>query len=139
MKVYVIGEGEYSDFRVISVFKTLPEKYNKENCPYQISIEEFELDVNPNPAWKYFPYVVCSNISTEALIVREKCSSYYDSSEEIKNKNIVSLHKFTPYEHTISGTAPDWIKVVVDAKNERHAIKIATDLFAQYLVEHPRS
>lgn len=135
MKVYVIGEGEYSDFDVIGVFGTLPEKYKGQNCPLGISIEEFELDLELLPGWKYFPYLVRTDINTGTTIVTLKYTAWFDSSSKTELKNKIFLHKSEYYNKANPNTLLDCLTVVVDAKNKEHAIKIAIDLFAQYLVE----
>lgn len=133
MLVYVVGEGEYSDFHIIGVFSNLPEKYKEQK---EFTIEEFELDKELFPNWKYFPYVVSTNINTGSFITQSRSMAYLDSTQEIKDKNFVSRHKPKYYNKKDLSTISDWLLVTVDAKNEKHAIKVATDLFAQYLVEN---
>jgi hypothetical protein len=108
MKVYVVTDGDYSDYHIVSVFSTgeKAKEFIEKMCKEGI-IEEYDIDAYIEPLEKgYFPYFVRMTKEGEVLECRKYDCSYPDLDEldfDI-NKNMYTKC---------------W------AKDDGHAIKIA--------------
>ena len=134
MIVYLVSDGEYSDYGIKGVYSTTEkaqeakEQFNSEN-----DIEEFELDSVPAHPKGLFLWEVS---------MRKDGSLVPNDSERWKTPLRVSADE-TDYEylprwsHT---TSPSWKNPVVDfvdfyvwAKDREHAAKVAHERWAQLI------
>lgn len=129
MKVYVITNGEYSDYHICGVATDLEtaEKIQKyTSTEYDESqIEEYDTDIWTDILKNGNIYYVSS---TNGVIdyVRKNREPEFDSSYLRRNKVENYVH---PFSNKNIRT------VYVIAKDEDHAMKIASDLFAKYEAE----
>jgi hypothetical protein len=118
MKVYLITAGSYSDHHVCGIFSTKEAAEAVldlfEDSP---SVEEYELDLfRPHPeGWK--PWGVWMGL----------------------NGTIACKQDITGFEEIVcdSAHADDGIRVFLWAKDEDHAIKVASERRARWIAEAP--
>ena len=126
--IWVIEDGEYSDYRVVGVFTT---KKNAELICSKVggTIAEWPLDpavMELSRGYKMFTGVMLYDGTTERMEECGELSSYsiYPNTY-IWQRSIAPIYKGQGLQDCISGT--------VFAKNQRHAIKIFNEKRAQFI------
>ena len=124
MKIYLVGQGEYFDYRIIGVFdkKTLAQKFIKTiGDPGEFVIETHRL--NPHKAAldkNYKPYIVEIQSDGKILNFKESYFKWDWYSEDERQIEYDSFNKvFT---------------IPLFARDENHAIKIAIDIRRRSIV-----
>ena len=127
--VYLVSDGKYSDYKVIAVFST---KELAEDCKRTFDCENeitcFELDP---------PFVVAPDgyhIFSVALDY-ESHNVYYVTSGLWWSTNIQKPLNEIEILPTRKGL--NYIRIVLLAENEEHAVKIANEKLSQYKIDHP--
>lgn len=119
-KIYIVTEGEYSDYSINNVFST-EEKAKEFIAERGGGIEEFELD----PDWRneitnyikgYFPFEVIYHYNTNEYKATKRVWSAYGNY-----KNYCMPYGSAEIKWTIKCIAQD----------EQHALKIASERIAQ--------
>lgn len=132
MKIYALSKGEYSYYRIIALFsseekaeaarKVINDAANNswDNCNDGLEIFELDSIINEDGLARFYYWIYEDTGDFHIEIEFED-----DKSREL---NKVYPFKVTPYEReqTIR------YEVTVKAENKEHAIKIASDLIAQY-------
>ena len=121
---YVVTAGDYSDYHVVTVTDSkekaerIKDLCNREKYGYNsyARIEEYEETISNNK----FCYCVSFTDGREPF-----ASIYFNASTEIENKRDIN----------VVDEYGGYYDVLVMAKDENHAIKIASDLVAQYKAE----
>lgn len=122
MKVYVITQGEYSDFEICAVTldkkqaELLKARYSDEwdeACIEEYETEEYKIEVSKDykPMW----------------------TVQFENNEMYRCLQIG--HKNHKHGYVKTHYALDIISVFVEAKDEEHARKIAKDIYAKWLAE----
>lgn len=122
--VYAVNTGCYSDYRVVALFSTkekaqafmaaVPDRnYN--------DIEEFLLD--PPTAdlarrgyWQW-----------DISMLRDGTVEYAAKADTVCSSHIVAPHRHWVWRRSQNTTQPDCLRSAVMAKDEKHAIKIASE------------
>lgn len=130
--VYVVTSGSYSDYGICAVCSTqvaakeymerFPEKWNRYN-----GVEEYEVDALERLAkvgrW---PHTV--EIARDGTIL--SCNRNDALADE--HRVFMKAYAYTPGDG-VRRSGPDRMRVVVEARDEKHAIKIASDMRAAAL------
>lgn len=126
MKVYVITQGEYSDYHILGVSldreraERIVQLYHDDNALWdQPIIEEYETDVI-DVQMQGLLYTVTR---TAAGIILNRTD--YDLEQDLEHLNKVE-------KGARLGGIPQPPHVIVMAKNREQALKKASDLFAEY-------
>lgn len=134
MKIYVIEQGEYSDYHVVGVFSTrenaeriLTIINGSENHYYKAEIAEWELD----PTIKELnaglnPYRVVMDYFGKTERCEEIEHPMYDDQLRVWGRTKAAF-----WEHEIN--VSDAVAGTVWAADEKHAIKIANEYRAQQI------
>lgn len=127
MKVYVITQGEYSDYHILGVSldreraERIVQLYNDDNALWnQPIIEEYETDVID----VQMQGLLYTATRTEEGIFLNRTD--YDFEQDLER-----LNKVERGTAKIGGRLPP-PHVIVMAKNREQALKKASDLFAEY-------
>ena len=125
MKVYIITSGEYSDYHIDAVCETLEEAQRKclrlcsKYCywwdPYSIEEWDTETGYNSEAEGKYYHVWWDGGKLTCQESDAAECTIRASSANE--------LQRHRDFEFDIDGLA---------AKDEAHALKIASDMLAEY-------
>ena len=123
-KVYVVTKGDYSDYRIVAIFsdrEVAATVAAAHTTTYdEVRVEEFELDIiNPEIGFDYMFSSYDKPIMGKDSQVRV-CTEFDD-----KEMNKVNRHVWN-HSNSIS------YHVKVRAKTPEHAIKIGSDLIAQF-------
>ena len=128
MKVYVITQGEYSDYHILGVSldreraERIVRLYNDDNaCWHQPIIEEYETDVID----VQMQGLLYTATRTAAGIILNRTD--YDLEQDLAH-----LNKVERGTARIAGGRLPAPHVIVMAKNREQALKKASDLFAEY-------
>lgn len=119
MTIYVLTDGDYSDYHIIGCFSTneLAEKAAK---VLGGSVEEYELDeVGKDNRWSYHIHMD-SNGNIESTMI------------QIQQPKEKAVGHYKDYSH--QNEIKFWAEVLAEDKD--HAIKIAADKIRQYRVEN---
>lgn len=126
MKVYVVTEGEYSDYKVCAVFSTI-EKANEYSEMFSMNTpNEYELDerngfIESHKGLKYFYVDMERNGNTVAVGKNEE-----DDLDFSRVKDHIIQDEY----------GPDYICVNCWAKDEKHAVKIANEKRIQLIANN---
>lgn len=116
MKVYLVTEGCYSDYHVIGV--TTDESKAKENAErFSADVEEYDTDAFDKIPKGYAPYVCYKDVHDNTF------KAYINTFIDHTVYNSFSFDRF--------GNAT----IYVVAKDNDHAVKVASELYAQYVWE----
>lgn len=121
-KVYVVTEGEYSDYRILGVFST--EDLAKEYCGDFCTIEEYELDAAGKEEKFVQSYLAWVNLETGMLSGKEEgvCIAIGDKRETHVGVSV------WPSEN------PKWGNVTVRSfVSQDHANKVAIEKRQEWL------
>ena len=111
MKIFLVTDGEYSDYHVKGAFST-KEKAEEAIILYSAgNIEEREIDEFPPHPKGMLPYCVQMDIDGNSLVKRKNSQGF-----EFYEKD-----KWRPYGNNVDVCFYMW------AKDEQHAVKIANE------------
>lgn len=124
MKVYVVTAGSYSDYHIVSIFtdKKVANKFNKEMLLNENSVLTMKTDVIPKTPVGRYPYLV--QMKYDGTFVRIDRKSY---------------DCFVPCVYiTTFGGKDDFnqMHACVWAKDEKHAVKIASEKRTQMIAKN---
>lgn len=121
MKVWVVERGEYSDRGIVAVFSTEAQAHAFAD-PYGDSVSEFTLDdaTMPPPGMK--PYVVSMDYDTGEASVHQKHHEPDDGPPRAG---------YRTWHGAKSATGPTHMTVECWARDEVHAVKIASEKRAE--------
>lgn len=129
MIIYVLTAGDYSDYHIVAVAETkeraekLKEKLQPFNRYCDIEIEEYDTEqysdgLNDRPAWAVF-----FNVNGAAVgMNRMDIWAYMDMCDDHCRVKVNYCTKD--------------LRVLVCAEDERHALKAASEIRAQYLMDN---
>lgn len=125
MKVYVVTEGEYSDYEVDKIFSTKEkaEKYQAAHSTTNVYIEEYEIDDCVTECEVYYGLDVTL------------CRNEYHSCEPIRDTKPIQEKLYSdkyakPYQSFITPVTNYY------ERGSKVAEKIAQDAWAKYRYEH---
>lgn len=125
--IYVLTEGEYSDYRIVALYSTLElAQAAQKHCP-DSRIEEYELDAIKIPEHPpgYTAWIVSINTKINSIYYVGQADSLFGH--------------FEPKEVYYEGGGHDGelntLQVHCWARNEEHSRKIALDKFYQWKYE----
>lgn len=116
MKIWLVSDGDYSDYHIIGAFST-EERANEVAKKLSAGVEEYELDeVGKDNRYSYWVrFYNDGKCEQTAHIEQSPYSTALNRVGKMEGKYTRSHY---------------WVRVM--AEDESHAIKIASDLIAQY-------
>ena len=134
-KIYVVTEGEYSDYHVVAVFDNKDEAEQYAHIMAKSDVEEYEL--NPElPTW------INPNLQLYYVWMQENGdSTCYQRSYDLNNKEkYPQIHWDEKYRYP-SGWVDKVFEgyqmlITVQAKDEKHAVKIANEKRIQLIANN---
>lgn len=129
MKLYVVTEGDYSDYHICGIYST-PEKAERARALYHAdSIEEWEQDAMPDAPEGMTYFAVAMQRDGTTVYVRPRNA---DAREE--------EYDWCPTWPTrwVNGKLEsiDAVEFTMFARDEQHAVKIANERRAQLIAEN---
>lgn len=137
-KVYIVTIGEYSDYKILAIFSTKERAgeyirlfVEKGNWAGKGEIEEYPVD-----QWKDFANIKKDKVgylvimTKEGKMVNVYKNYVYDNLKEFKN------HINKKYSFQKMGKYKGSLHILVLAKNEQHAIKIANEKRVQLIANN---
>lgn len=125
MKVYVVTDGEYSDYHIVAIFtdKKAANEYNKEMLLNENSVLTMETDVVEKSPVGLYPYEVYMEYDGAVKILRRMSIDNFKPGETLLNfKNGEKIENY--------------LSARVYAKNEEHAVKIVNEKRTQMIARN---
>lgn len=140
-KVWIVTKGEYSDYRIVRMFsdKGAAERYAKTFSRTQYgedaSVEEWDVDRDFDPQRIYWRVVTYSGGHVYAG--RDGTGISAHRQEDLPEDVVLNLVADDNARHQWTRMRPGYQQwsVWVQAEEEAKALKIGSDLFAQYKAE----
>ncbi len=123
-KIYLVTDGEYSDYHIIGVYTTkeLAEEAVKCYTGYSTpGIEEYDLDTIPDHPPGLYPFQVIMNRAGDGEASRQEVGALMEDKPEETWTRFEGMHKTGNYSFRV------W------ASDNQHAIKIANERRAQLI------
>ena len=125
-KIYIVTSGSYSDYNIQGVFSTHKKAEKVANAYSDCNIEEWDVDTLFSIARKGLVRFYINMERDGEVLSSGKCGSPYNAEEEIETTAEVEQE----YTHTYGYVEPAHLHVKCWARNEKHAIKIASEHLA---------
>lgn len=140
-KVYIITQGEYSDYHIVAVFNIkedaekfvnyMSDKYHGD--PYEI--EEYDIGIPYDYINNHIYSVkMCSDNSANVIIKEIAPGSYY-YGDSLRCKNDAKVFETEEYNYATHKNTVYYYTYIFTANDKDHAKKIAFDRFAKYKAE----